>query len=271
MTHEQAHTLLLDLAYGELAPGIADEVRRHADGCAACAEELDAIAAARGLAAMKVDAELPARQRDALVAAARRGVAPRPRRGAWRPRLTAFVATAAVVAIVAGVVVKVMDDRTEPPLTAPAPPRSPSPPFTSPRADAPEQPTEAAPRTRRDSAPEREAMPRRQAAEADAPSRAPADAAPGAPLRSKAASDQGLSTVTRRLTCGGAPVERIAVVTSGGRVVKLTIRHEGGGAAEAWYDEDGTRRATRTEGPGPHPVLPARAPDLAAVGTLCDW
>jgi hypothetical protein len=114
-------------------------------------------------------------------------------------------------------------------------------------------------------------MPRPQAAGADAPSRAPADAAPGAPLRSKAAPDQGLSEETRRLTCGGTPVERIAVVTSDGRVVKLTIRREGGGAAEAWYDEDGARRVTRTEGPGPHPVLPARAPDLAAVETRCDW
>jgi putative zinc finger protein len=127
MTHEQAHALLLDLAYGELAPGERTEVARHAAECSACAAELERISGTRAALARLGEGPTPSRGRGELVEAARRAVARRPtRRWFARPAALSFGAAAAVVAIVAGVTLQLAELRgrrtlEETPLTSPEP------------------------------------------------------------------------------------------------------------------------------------------------------
>lgn len=111
MTHDQAHALLLDLAYGELSPEELEEVSRHAADCAACAEELERIGVVRTAAARLGDGPGPTRGREALVEAARRAVATRPTRH-WftRPAVLSASAAAAVLFIVAGVTLRLTGD-----------------------------------------------------------------------------------------------------------------------------------------------------------------
>jgi hypothetical protein len=115
MTHDRAHTLLLDLAYDELAPDEASEVSRHAAECSDCAAELERIGSARALAARLGEGPVQIGGRGALVEAARRAVASRPtRRWFTRPATLSFGAAAAVIAIVAGVTLKLTSDDLRP-------------------------------------------------------------------------------------------------------------------------------------------------------------
>ncbi len=111
MTHEDARDLLLELAYGELAPGAARDVSRHVAASDACAAELDRIAAVRGMASRLGEGPGPSAPRDELVRTARSAVAARPARRWWtRPATLSFAGAAAVVAIVAGVTLKLTRD-----------------------------------------------------------------------------------------------------------------------------------------------------------------
>ena len=82
-----------------------------------------------------------------------------------------------------------------------------------------------------------------------------------------------LTEERRELRCGGAVVERVALVARGGRVVKLTERRDGE-LLEAWYDDAGHLRATRTAGANAGHAgasWPRSAPALEAVATSCTW
>lgn len=117
MTHDRAHALLLDLAYGELSPDEAREVSRHAAECSGCAAELERIGAVRARTAPLRDGPEQAgdQGRDALVEAARRAVAGRPtRRWFTRPATLSLGAAAAVMAIVAGVTLKLTGEDLHP-------------------------------------------------------------------------------------------------------------------------------------------------------------
>lgn len=321
MTHEQAHALLLDLAYGELEPGELSEVSRHAAECSACAAELESISALRALAADRGDGPAPARGRDELVEAARRAVAKRPaRRWFTRPAALSFGAAAAVVAIVTGVTLQLTRegghrDGEELAATAPEPPSA-APQGFSAAPSAPEPPPEAA----RREAPAPEASPpagpsasRRSTAAAAGAAAAPVPASPSpamagpppaAPARRmaerRAAQDEEPTTAEegsasqvmedierrlaagelteerRQLRCGDTPVERVALVASGGRVVKVSERRGGATVLEGWYDGAGRLRATRTAGGQVAASrgaadLPRVAPTLAALATACVW
>jgi len=117
VTHDRAQPLLLDLAYDELSPDEAREVERHTAECATCAAELESLLATRRLAARLADEPVPARGRAELLAAARRAVAPAPARRRVRARLYAIAASAAVVALVTGVTLRLGGQRS--PLRAP--------------------------------------------------------------------------------------------------------------------------------------------------------
>ena len=112
MTHAQAQSLLLDLAYGELSPDEAREVERHAAECAACAAELEGLLATRRLAARLADEPVPARGRAELLAAARLAASPAPARRRLRSRVYAIAASAAVIALVAGVTLRLTGQRS---------------------------------------------------------------------------------------------------------------------------------------------------------------
>jgi hypothetical protein len=353
VTHEQAHALLLDLAYGELEPEELSEVSRHAAECAACAAELEGISALRALAADLGDGPAPARGRDELVEAARRAVAKRPtRRWFTRPAALSFGAAAAVVAIVTGVTLQLTREggqrageelavtAPEPPSSAPqgfsAAPPAPEPPPEAARREAPAP--EAAPpagpsapsrskaaaagvaaappasaRVERDREPSTAvgaaplpASPSRTMAGPPAAARAVAPEGAAAPARKRAerratqdadalataegdgTSQQVMEDVERRLAagelteerrqlrCGDAPVERVALVASGGHVVKVSERRGGAPVLEGWYDGTGRLRATRTVGgeAGAERAaasLPRVAPSLEALATACSW
>lgn len=85
--------------------------------------------------------------------------------------------------------------------------------------------------------------------------------------RRRAAGD--LHEERRRLHCGDAVVERIALVARDGRIVQLTER-AGSSTAEAWYDGAGALRASRASGEGA-PALPRAAPTLDALASACAW
>jgi hypothetical protein len=352
VTHEQAHALLLDLAYGELEPEELSEVSRHAAECAACAAELEGISALRALAADLGDGPAPARGRDELVEAARRAVAKRPtRRWFTRPAALSFGAAAAVVAIVTGVTLQLTREgghrageelavaAPEPPSSAPqgfsaAPPppqpppevaqrEAPAPEAAPTRPSAPRRSSEAvagvaaAPpasaRVERDREPSTAvaaaplpASPSRAMAGPPAAAREVASESAAAPARKTAerrakqdadtlataegdgTSQQVMEDVERRLAagelteerrqlrCGGAPVERVALVASGGHVVKVSERRGGATVLEGWYDGAGRLRATRTAGSeaGAERAaasLPRVAPSLEALATACSW
>jgi hypothetical protein len=331
VTHEQAHALLLDLAYGELEPEELSEVSRHAAECAACAAELEGISALRALAAHLGDGPAPARDRDELVEAARRAVAKRPtRRWFTRPAALSFGAAAAVVAIVTGVTLQLTREgghrageelavtALEPPSSAPqgvsAAPPAPEPPPEAARREAPAP--EAAPPAR-PSAPPRStaatagvaaapvpASPPRAMAGPSAAAREVAPEGAAAPARKtserRASSDalataegdgtsqQVMEDVERRLAagelteerrqlhCGDAAVERVALVASGGHVLKVSERRGGATVLEGWYDGAGRLRATRTAESEAGAVLAAAplphvAPSLEALATVCSW
>jgi len=59
MTHAESQDLLLDLAYGELDPERAAEVRGHLEGCAECRKEKESLEEARRLAAPFRELEEP--------------------------------------------------------------------------------------------------------------------------------------------------------------------------------------------------------------------
>ena len=351
MTHEQAHALFLDLAYGELAPEELGEVSRHAAECSACAAELERISSARALVSDLGGGPRPSRAREELVEAARRAVAGRPtRRWFARPAALSFGAAAAVVAIVAGVTLQLARDggrrgdeefavsSPEPsPATphgfaaAPPPPSPASPEVARPEAAAPgaaaparrptppQRTTAAAPRTapapsaparaRREGEPPAAvaaapaAPPRTMAAPPAAASREVAPESAGEPMPARkaerrvagatgesATADAGdasqiireverraavgeLTEERRELRCGGALIQRVALVARGGRVVKLSERR-GGELLEAWYDDGGHLRATRTAGANAGHAgasWPRSAPALEAVATSCTW
>jgi hypothetical protein len=113
MTHEEAKDLLLDLAYGELAPEDARAVELHAAGCAECGEERRRIAHVRALASRAAE-PTSTRGTDAILAAARRAAAERrPRLRAPSRRVSWAIATAAVLAIVVGVTLRVSESRAK--------------------------------------------------------------------------------------------------------------------------------------------------------------
>lgn len=144
MTHDRAHALLLDLAYGELEPAEASEVSRHAAECSECAAELERIGAVRAAAApLAAGPVQPPEGRDALIEAARRTVAGRPpRRWSSRPALVSFGAAAAVIMIVAGVTLQLGGDApSSRPVDADVP--SPAPPGASPPPEAAPSPPSA--------------------------------------------------------------------------------------------------------------------------------
>lgn len=366
MTHDRAHALLLDLAYGELSPEEAREVSRHAAECSGCAAELERIGALRARAALLGDPPAPAGDagRAALVEAARRAVADRPtRRWFTRPATLSFGAAAAVIAIAAGVTLKLTDGdlrpageetgaaapqrdvaapppsamlrRKEPapeapvapaptrrspprpnrkgaaPAIAAEPPRSPSAELRSPAAPAPSVAaaprSAAAPPSSEDerapaaSAPEAASQPQAMAAPPSAArersprrSAAPEPAARMDRDRGGAIEDSdvaGAATsqrvredverrraagelieVRRQLRCSDVPVERVALVAGGARVVKLSERRGDGAVREGWYDAAGQLREARTSGePGDAPSLPRVAPAIEALGNACTW
>ncbi|HEX8908526.1 MAG TPA: hypothetical protein VF805_04955, partial [Anaeromyxobacteraceae bacterium] len=85
-----------------------------------------------------------------------------------------------------------------------------------------------------------------------------------------------LTEERRQLRCGDAPVERVALVASGGRVVKMSERRGGATVLEGWYDGAGRLRATRTAGSEAGAErratpLPHIAPPLEALATVCSW
>ncbi len=106
MTHERAQPLLLDMVYGELTPEEAREVERHAGECAACATELAGLREARRLAARLADEPARDRGRDEILAAARRAAAAPAARLWTRARIYAVAASMGVVAVVAGVTLR---------------------------------------------------------------------------------------------------------------------------------------------------------------------
>jgi hypothetical protein len=110
VTHERAQPLLLDLVYGELTPEEAQEVERHAGECAACATELAGLRETRRLSARLADEPAPGRGRDEILAAARRAVAAPPARPWTRARIYAVAASVGVVAVVAGVTLRLVGD-----------------------------------------------------------------------------------------------------------------------------------------------------------------
>jgi hypothetical protein len=310
MTHEQARSLLLDLAYGELAPEESRDVAHHAAACSACAAELESIARIRSLAANLDDGPGPSRDRGELVEAARRAVPERPR-GRWftRPRALSFAAAATVVAIAVGVTLQLSgpDPRTDREIAddgVPARGPSTAPPETAApetaRQAGRESPAEAAP-TRHPPPPPpttpghlgatRE-VPRQRAAD---PAPAPAaqagergkgeDAADGAKASRRSVSRSAVEDVEgspatdlreerHQLRCGGTLVERVALVTHGGRVVKISERR-GEAVIEGWYDGAGRLRQTRMDATGPSMTPPASplppvAPTTEALKS-CGW
>ena len=333
MTHEHAQLLLLDLAYGELSPDEAREVERHAAGCGSCAGQLEGLLATRRLAAQLADEPVPARGRAELLAAARRAVAPAPVRRRARSRAYALAASAAVVALAAGVALRLAGQRSPVPVrndvtalhdlapledVAPgAGPGTPAPqverpPVSTPAPSAPPIMAPAAPERRRaPPAPESQpplapagapAQPLAVAPERAEASRAPQAARPAERPEARAsfeprslveeterrASAGELREEGRRLTCDGAPVERVALL-DGARVVKLTVHADDGTVHEGWYDHGGRLRAVRRstagrpamlsvpedadtaeEGAWRPRTLPARAPDLTAL-SRCTW
>ncbi len=113
MTHAEAQDLLLDLAYGELAPARAAEIEGHIAGCAECQRDKAALDEARRLAAPLRALEEPRPGFDErIMAAARaqkaplevvRAAAPAARRKprwAIRAALGGSVAAAAALALV---------------------------------------------------------------------------------------------------------------------------------------------------------------------------
>lgn len=83
-----------------------------------------------------------------------------------------------------------------------------------------------------------------------------------------------LTEERRQLRCGDAPVERVALVASGGRVLKVSERRGGATVLEGWYDGAGRLRATRTAGSEAERAtgsLPRAAPSLEALATVCSW
>ncbi len=202
MTHDRAHALLLDLAYGELSPDEAREVSRHAAECSGCAAELERIGAVRARTALLGDGPEQPRDggRDALVEAARRAVAGRPtRRWFTRPATLSLGAAAAVVVIAAGVTLKLTDGDLRPTeeetgAVASGPPaaleqREVAPPPTAgraqPAAPSPDAPPVPAPTRRPARTARKDAVP--AIAAAPSPSAAPsASAAPAAARRAEA-------------------------------------------------------------------------------------
>lgn len=75
MTHGESQDLLLDLAYGELAPERAAEVVSHVEGCAECRKEKAALDEARRMAAPLRDLEEPSPGFDDRILAAARAQA----------------------------------------------------------------------------------------------------------------------------------------------------------------------------------------------------
>jgi hypothetical protein len=171
MTHDRARELLLDLAYGELAPDEAREVEAHLASCPGCAAERDRLASLRALAARAAPLEPSGRGRAALLAAAReagrrQAVEARRERSPFaaflRPALWTAAATVTLVGIVIGATLKLAGPATErdrlapeswsaPATSSAVPPAtetSPAPPLTAPPppARAPEvRPAPAAP------------------------------------------------------------------------------------------------------------------------------
>jgi hypothetical protein len=72
LTHAEARELVLDLAYGELAPHVAAEVERHVETCPECREEQRNIGFVRASFAPIREVEQPSAMFDAHVAAAAR-------------------------------------------------------------------------------------------------------------------------------------------------------------------------------------------------------
>ena len=109
MTHEEARQLLLDLSYGELAPALRRQVEAHVSGCTECEAELEALASTRAAARLLREPG-PPRGREELVEAARRAAARHSLAGrrSWA-RPAAWMAAAAVVLVVGGVTMRLLD------------------------------------------------------------------------------------------------------------------------------------------------------------------
>jgi beta-lactamase class D len=109
MTHEEARELLLDLSYGELDPALRRQVETHVSGCTDCEAELEALASTRAAARLLREPG-PPRGREELVEAARRAAASRSLAGrrSWA-RPAAWMATAALVLVVGGVTMRLLD------------------------------------------------------------------------------------------------------------------------------------------------------------------
>jgi hypothetical protein len=116
MTHEELRERLLELAYGELAPGEAREVEAHAASCEACRAELGAIRGTRHVMSALPAEPAPARGERILVAAAREAVRAREPRRAWPRWLWAAPVVAASLVVVVAVSLRV--DAPPPPSAA---------------------------------------------------------------------------------------------------------------------------------------------------------
>jgi hypothetical protein len=110
MTHERAQELILDLAYGELAPDDAREVARHIEECSECAAEWARIASTRRASSRLADPRDDHR-RDAILSAARQAVARPPARRRSRAAMWTVGAGMAVAVIVGGVTLKLTSGR----------------------------------------------------------------------------------------------------------------------------------------------------------------
>jgi negative regulator of sigma E activity len=122
MTHDRASELLLELTFGDLAPGVAREVEAHAAGCDACRAELAALRGTRAVMAKLPAEPAPDAGMGIVLAAARQAADARAakKRTLLPPWLWAgsIGAAAAVIAVVSWQVARVA--RVAPP-TALAP------------------------------------------------------------------------------------------------------------------------------------------------------
>ena len=194
MTHDRARELLLDHAYGELAPDEARELTAHLASFAGCAAEREQLASVRALAARAAPLEPSGRGRVALLAAAReagqrQAVAGRreersPFAAFLRPALWTAAATTALIGIVIGATLKLAGPATERDRLAPEPWSKPA--ATSPAGAAPSP--EAVPPAAQASqpGPSMPAAPAPSASEPPAQREAPA-AAPRAAAAAKSA------------------------------------------------------------------------------------
>lgn len=111
MNHDRAQELILDLAYGELAPAEAREVERHVAECTECSAEWARIADTRRASARLADVRDDDRRRAAILAAARQAVAPPPQLHRSRAKLWTAAAGMAVAVLVGGVTLKLTAGR----------------------------------------------------------------------------------------------------------------------------------------------------------------